>query len=363
MKILKLFIITIIIIFPASGFAQFTQADLAGTWYEHSLFSGSLDIWDRADWTIDETGNFTSEIVYADDDQETITGILTISEEGIITLADSDTFEGVMSSDKNIITFTDTYGDFYTLSILVKEDVPVASDDLIGNWYWHSLINGAAANWIRGTYNIDDEGNVTAEWIAANGATGNKADTIDLNETPSNPEFAVFPSDLEFAMSSDKNIFLFTFTGEDADTFGLATFFKHDAEYSLSDLEGTWYFHSLHVGADETWVRGTLVFDESGNYSLEWRGPDEISGDESGTVGIAEDGLITEDSETFQGTMSSDKNMIILTDTEETDTYALSLLTKNAEDVVDDETRSAASVENGGGGDDDDTCFIKMLKH
>jgi hypothetical protein len=103
----------------------FSQPDLKGKWYGHTLTSGNYEAWIVSDGTFNSTGAYNASYTDSRGGSGTDSGILNIGTNGKITVTGSSTAHGAMSSDKNIIVITETPGTgVYSLMILVK-GVPI----------------------------------------------------------------------------------------------------------------------------------------------------------------------------------------------------------------------------------------------
>lgn len=102
---------------------SFSSQDLEGTWYGHTLLVGSWKAWTRSTWNMDGTGNFQFGYENFDGSSGTGSGTLDVSDTGIITVEGDPNVQGVMSMDKNIMTWTQGWdGNVYALAVLVKAE-------------------------------------------------------------------------------------------------------------------------------------------------------------------------------------------------------------------------------------------------
>jgi len=95
-----------LIVFVKGG-GQFSTSDLAGTWYGHSLESGSGNRWGRITMTADNSGDFTATDVDSEGDSGSGGGKISISNGGILTIDETQGFLGVIGNDKSIIVATE----------------------------------------------------------------------------------------------------------------------------------------------------------------------------------------------------------------------------------------------------------------
>ena len=321
-----IFIVTLIFI-SNSAFAAFSTSDLEGTWYGHGLMpqSGNNGAWVYNTITIDNQGNLTAHNTESDGSTDTASGTMSITSGGIITFVENPSVHGVMNSDKNVVVFTASYdpGE-YAMQVVIKQSGTFSQSDLTGTWYVHQL--DAVDDWTYGTVTVDSSGN----WSF----TGQNSD----NESPTDSgTIAITPGGIvtlggqpssHGAMSSDKKMIAMTIT------FGtdhvLAVFNKGVGSFTLPDLEGLWYGHTLCVGDWYGWEYSTITIDDSGHASGPITDSDGGAGSVSATLSIAGNGEITTtDNITTHGVLSLGKNIMAFTETgTTTNEYRMSVIVK-----------------------------------
>lgn len=85
----------------------YSLADLAGTWESSGLATGpGAPWWDRGRLTVAADGSFTGSTIESGGGGGPISGTFSISPEGVITLAGSDTERGVLDAGKTVIVWT-----------------------------------------------------------------------------------------------------------------------------------------------------------------------------------------------------------------------------------------------------------------
>jgi len=99
----------------------------------------------------------------------------------------------------------------------------------------------------------------------------------------------------------------------------LFTFSNIALAFYTSDLAGTWYGHQIVSGDvpadDPRWGYGTVVIDNSGNYTATWTSPTQTNEVSTGTVQINLNGIITIDNQPLtNGAMNDTKNQIVFID-------------------------------------------------
>ena len=166
-------------------FAAFSAADFQGTWYGHALVSGPDSDWEYSTVTVDDQGNFTStNYTSAGGTPYQISDTMNINDAGIMTMANHPTAHGVVSSDKNIMVFTNTWnssaGD-YGIQVLVKGGGSFTQSDLTGTWYEHKLSSGIYGGWEYGTVTIDSGGSVSIDTINSEGQPQTASDVATVS--------------------------------------------------------------------------------------------------------------------------------------------------------------------------------------
>ena len=227
------------------GGGTFSQSDLTGTWYAHCLTSGSEEVWQYGTVTIDGAGNVSVQITDSDGDYESANNVasVSISGNGILSDALEPSFHGVMSSDKNIVVFTETWegGDPYALMFLVKSGGSFTLTDLEGTWHGHTLVSGSGwQGWEYSTITIDGAGVASASFTDSEGGSDSGSETLSIDSNGIISVSGVSTS--HGAMSLDKNLAVFTETGG-TNEYHLTVIVKEDtaapfADFSAAPLTG-----------------------------------------------------------------------------------------------------------------------------
>jgi hypothetical protein len=128
-------------------------------------------------------------------------------------------------------------------------------------------------------------------------------------------------------MSPDKDFFVMTDTwGENE--YALMIFTKKGNQFSLSDLAGTWYGHTL-ISGDAGWETSTLKIDTAGNLSVDWQDSAGYSGTDTATIGILPDGKISVPGVPgVHGVMNLNKDFFVMVETWDENVYALMVYTQ-----------------------------------
>ena len=204
--------------------------------------------------------------------------------------------------------------------------------DLSGKWYGHALYSGDFDAWEHSTITFDSSGNGEFSVMQSNGAS--KSGTISglqISEKGiiTSPERSSYHG----ALSTDKNLFTLngTYPEDDSGNYALKVFVKAGDSFAQSDLEGTWYGHSLTAGNDPEWEHSTLEIDATGNatYSSVDSDGHQRTNEDTGSISISEKGIITiPDTPSFHGAMSPDKNLFVAVETGEEQEYILHVFVK-----------------------------------
>ena len=81
--------------------SSYTLADLKGEWYINSLASGTgAPWWQHGKVVIDEDGNCFGIVDEYQSDPDTISGTLSINDEGVVTVAENDSYWGAFNTKK-----------------------------------------------------------------------------------------------------------------------------------------------------------------------------------------------------------------------------------------------------------------------
>jgi hypothetical protein len=122
-------------------------------------------------------------------------------------------------------------------------------------------------------------------------------------------------------------------TGNSAGTPGLSVVVKKSGTFTTADLAGTWYGHYLAVGDGANmniWMYDNEQIDANGVSTMSSivKSTGSVSGTETKTYIIANDGTITVAGSTLHGQMNSDKNLIVFTISSTNGSYFMGVLVK-----------------------------------
>ena len=219
-----------ILIIQVKTGGNFSQSDLEGTWYGHSLISGIYPGWEYSTLTIDGSGNSTLSSVESDgtEDIDQNPGRLSINGDGILTLSNNSSLHGVMSADKNILVATATGDDQeeYFLHIFVKGGGDFADMRWANTkWQGHGLFSGSNENWLYDYEAYDDAGTLTIHYFLSDGYSNSYIEELD---NFSSEGILISPSTAGHGVVSiDKNMMAYTDTyGEFNDNFFLGIYIR-----------------------------------------------------------------------------------------------------------------------------------------
>jgi hypothetical protein len=203
-------------IFVRSG-AMFTVSDLAGTWRLHGVTSGDgPQLVSRAHGTLAAAadGAYTCSI-YHDEESTPQAGAGTISltGDGIFTLAEEPNAHGVMSHDKSLIVFTmSDANDHGALYVMQRRAAATFSrSDLAGVWHLQGLTAGDFpqwTGWLRGQMEVRSTGAFAVSLVLSDGEIDRATDTLEVS-----PDGVVTLAGVPSAhgvMSDDKNLMVLT---------------------------------------------------------------------------------------------------------------------------------------------------------
>ena len=276
---------------PGQG-ANYSLADLTGTWHVNKLGSGPAPYWLRGTSNNNPDGTYTWSYTKSDGSSGNGSGTLFISEDGVITEAGAPSLQCRMDPGKTVAVCTSTANDGTALlSVNVKKGSSYSLADLTGTWHVSQLGLGPTPYWLRGTSIHNPDGTYTWSYTRSNGSSGNGSGTLFISEDGVITE-AGDPG-LQCGMDSGKTIAACTYTAGDGTTV-LAVNVKQGPSYSLDDLTGTWGVNHLGSGPTPYWIRGTSAHNSDGTYTWSYERSDGSSANGSGTLFISEDGVITE---------------------------------------------------------------------
>jgi len=196
----------------------YSQQDLAGTWEVNSLASGpGAPWWLRGSVTVNTDGPFSGTLNESNGTQDDVSGILHISNKGVITSQDiNKDFRAVMDSGKTVFVGTATWDDGTTyISIWLKRGNQYSASDLAGTWQIHSLASGPGAPWWeRGSITISSDGSYSGILEESDGNQDPVSGSIDISSEGTITSQTIDP-DFRAVMDSDKGIIVGTATWDE----------------------------------------------------------------------------------------------------------------------------------------------------
>ena len=350
-------------IFPKSVVtANYSTADLHGTWQMHELVAANKTSYSSDSWagwlhstlTLDANGNgtFPGMTKSSDITDYPSSVSLSLTSNGILSVG-GDT-HGFMSTDKNTVYMTTTDGGGgYGLGVMqrVASGVTYTTSDLQGTWQIHQLVTAHPASsnqyagWIYGTIAIDSNGNGIASFIKPDGS---KSQNIAVSIS-SDGTVLMNGTDFHGFMSADKKSICITMTDGGGYGYYLMAMQKVNpaTSYATTDLQGKWQTHKLTTNSTSIislfnqsgWSHGTITLNANGegntnfinsnnNNSNNNNSNNNQSGDNI-SLSISSDGLVTTSGKDIHGFMSADKSSILITMTEDNGGYTPAVMQKD----------------------------------
>ncbi|HZW35465.1 MAG TPA: hypothetical protein VFF01_00900 [Candidatus Deferrimicrobiaceae bacterium] len=194
-------------------------------------------------------------------------------------------------------------------------------DNVMGTtWSYHTMMTSGTMGWEHGTLSFDNNGLGHMTGIVRNGSPmpsrGNLPYFMSLSGMLFNPGDNTF----QCVVSRDMSVMVASFTdniGGPAMMIGQKRGGTFQADGS--DMTGTWRFHRLTAGGDNTasgWAYGTMQF-LSGSASITSMTTNTgLGGGGNFTFSMDGNGILSKAGDaSFHGAMSADKTMIVATDT------------------------------------------------
>ncbi|MCW8933276.1 MAG: hypothetical protein OQK98_00995 [Gammaproteobacteria bacterium] len=202
---------------------------------------------------------------------------------------------------------------------------------LAGNWSFHSLRSGVSPRWRYGNDQIDANGNATRINITRSSNNQDIGEAYTLSVDTNNTILKSGVDTYHGTLSND-DLIVNTRSRNSGSAYRLQFLQKQSDNYSLSDLQGDWHFHTLSSGSTNDWRHGEEQIDASGNVTrVSVVNSDNsviVGGDY--TLGIDAQGNITRtDVASYHGSISDDKTLMINTRSKESGTtFRIKILQK-----------------------------------
>ena len=299
-RILSGLIAIFLVTLAVSSFAQsFRTSDLEGTWigYDISVIpSIPAVLWLRGNATIDASGNFTS-ATYTAPDGSTVSatsGSVALDANGVMsggftvdTGATVTVAHGKLDSGKTHAAFVSTATDgSMDLGVFFKSGGTFLSQDLEGSWHSYITIIDASTGavfWVYGTFSVDNQGNMTGSFTAADGTpatitsgalTLDSAGIIGGSFALSIPGQTVTIAHGKLDQSKTIGVFV---SAEQTGTMAYAWIVKAGGTFKQSDGAGKWYVYGLNINIPPSpavfWAYGESNTDASGNLNASYSVP------------------------------------------------------------------------------------------
>jgi hypothetical protein len=203
---------------------SYSMTDLVGTWETNGLASPG-PWWQRGAVTIGSDGSFSGLFEGSDGSAKSLSGIFSITADGIITATGSNpnpSHRCVMDSDKSIVVCTNSNdsGSTTEMHIFAKKASSYSMADLVGKWEGNSLASGPCSPWWeRASLTINGDGSLTASTVESTGQTHNitgAAGTVSISSDGMVAFHGDGGSDIDLSgsMDSDKTVMVWTGTFE-----------------------------------------------------------------------------------------------------------------------------------------------------
>lgn len=304
--------------------SNYAQTDLSGTWNLSQLTWGADNKWTRGTATVTNSGmvTFTSKLDSTGDITLPSTKAFSLSSSGIVTSATIESYNGVLSNDRNTLVATSTGGPgIFKFDIWTRSGGTFAPGDAQGTWKLHSITPGSP-RWTRADVEIDASGNMTVTNNQTN--TGSDSGSFSpMSVGPSGVITFVPASSASGYMTADKNTIIIT-NGSGSVTKLTIMSRVTDVTYSGSDIQGSWRTNLLSANNGASgialWGRAIFSSDVNGNATFN---ETVLSGgtqpDKLITTSLSSAGNITISGTDFSGYMSSDKRFMVGVSTESLD--------------------------------------------
>jgi len=299
----------------------YQQTDLQGTWESNSIASGpGAPWWKRSYTTAAADGRFTSSTTTSSGGGGTFQGLASLYSSGVVTLAGSSTYRGVLDADKTVIAATDTWlhGSPGTteLEVALKMAGTYGLSDLQGAWEFNIIASGPGAPWWeRGRLTVAADGSFTGTMMDNQGQPDPTASAFTI--TPAGVVTIALSSTGRGVVDAGKSVLVMTSTwaGGSPGTTDLGVGVKVAGTYSLADLVGRWEINGLATGPGAPWwSRGQFTVAADGSFAGATRESNGGGGPISGTFSISPEGVVTRSgSSTARGVLDAGKTVMVWT--------------------------------------------------
>jgi hypothetical protein len=211
--------------------------------------------------------------------------------------------------------------------------------DLQGAWDFHSLATSGTIGWMHGVLSLDNTGMGGMTSLIRNGMPWPSMDNVPFSMFPCGIVGMGIDNTFHGFLSKDRTMMSATWTDNTGGS-ALMIFRKRGGAFAQGDLYGTWNFHRLTAGSDNAtsgWASGTMTMSSPGTAIITAIQTHDDHMTEVGSsffVSMGGNGIVTSSGDsTFHGVMSQDKNMMVVTRTEEGGHYDLMVLMRSSTGV------------------------------
>ncbi len=329
---------------------MYYQADLSGSWQMHSLLADNPDAGNSyAGWMhgvnaiADDGQSVTSSLMCNGLSQPDLTSTILIASGGEVTAPGTD-MHGFMEPGKQFIvqTITDSNGAF-DLTLMQKPDPGMIYEmaDLQGSWQVHSLTtsdygsSNDQAGWSHCITDIDSQGNIATSDLIVNGepVSGEPSSMVVAEDGI----LSSIENDLHGFLAADGQLAVTTMTASGGG-YILSVMQKviPDTLYNLACLAGAWRFHSLvtdnpaELNDWSGWMNGLITINASGESNTTGLlANGESRPGYTSSVSISSGGIVSIEGTDMHGFMSADMQSIVMTGTDQSKGYAISIWTRD----------------------------------
>jgi|GEM_PF-5889435 len=246
----------------------YSYGNIEGTWYTNNLDSVG-PWWNRCSIVIpagfgaSRTG--TSSCTESSGETSSGADTISIDSNGVITRAGNTTFHCHLDSGLTVAACTESDHGAIT-TVMTKKGASYTPAELAGVWYINA-IESPGPYWEKGTITIDEGGTFTLSSINSIGEIGSFSGAWTLDSSTASVTIT-WPGQtcpagqtcFECKVDAGKTLMACTRSNGDPITeTALIVLTKRADSYSLSDMNATWYAHSLMTGSGAPWWSRGIV--------------------------------------------------------------------------------------------------------
>jgi hypothetical protein len=304
-----------------------TANDLLNGSYRFDLFADDHgDFWNQSDaMTFDGSGGFDLTIVYdSGGDSASISGTYTVDSDGSLSIADTD-LRGQASADGNLFATTDTNPDDddgdIILGVGLKYGSGLDASVMNGSYTVCQIRNDGATKASRMSFTFDGTGNLSGEILEdTDGTTGALTGTYTV---AADGALGVVVNGLSKTfggnVSPDGNLFQIYDTDDDGEVLVMIGLKKTSSGMSAASLSGDYQLNMMAEDSTAPWTsRIAMTADGLGSISAEILAASDgdLSTPPDMSYTVTGDGTLTIDGTEQTGQLSSDGEVFIMVDTD-----------------------------------------------